>query len=115
MATSNHSSTTTDTVPARSFKRAQHLLIAIERIEKPSLQSLIDRTGIPERSIHALLARLSREYWVAIERVDGRRYGYYRIADWGALNRDRILASVESQISTELDEEEQINIDFHQI
>lgn len=114
MATSNHSSTN-EAVPARSFKRVQNLLIAIEKIEKPSLQSLIDRTGIPERSIHALLARLSREYWVAIERVDGRRYGYYRVADWGALNRDRILASVEPQISTELDEEEQINIDFHQI
>ena len=102
-------------IPARSFTRVMSLIIAIEKIEKPSLQSLIDRTGIPERSIHAILARLSREYWVAIERVDGRRYGYYRIADWGALNRDRILASVEPQISTELDEEEQINIDFLQI
>lgn len=102
-------------IPARSFTRVMSLIIAIEKIEKPSLQSLIDRTGIPERSIHAILARLSREYWVAIERVDGRRYGYYRVADWGVLNRDRILASAESQTSTESDEEDQINIDFHQI
>lgn len=78
-------------VPARSFTRLLSLIVAIEKIEKPDLKKITDDTGIPDRSIHAMLDKLSSEYFMVIERVQGRRHGYYRISDWGALNRDRVM------------------------
>lgn len=114
MAIDKHNCSGTHGVPpARSFMRVQTLLIAIEKLERPSLQALTEHTGIPERSIHSLLAKMNKEFFVFIERVNGRRHGYYRVVDWGALNRDRILALAEPKKGNSVDEE-QVEIDFHQ-
>lgn len=78
-------------IPARSFTRVLSLVIALEKIERPDLKKLTDDTGIPERSIHAMFGRLHREYFMVIERVDGRRHGFYKVANWGMLNKERIL------------------------
>lgn len=83
-------------VPARSFSRVLSLIVAIEKIERPDLKKLTTDTGIPERSIHAMLDKLHREYFMVIERVQGRRFGYYRISDWGALNRERVMQKAEA-------------------
>lgn len=78
-------------VPARSFSRLLSLIVAIEKIEKPDLKKITDDTGIPDRSIHAMLDKLHKEYFMVIERVQGRRFGYYRISDWGAINKDWVM------------------------
>jgi hypothetical protein len=80
-------------IQARSFSRVCGLLVAIEQLEKPDLHDLVNKTDIPRRSILGIFDRLEREYQVVIERINGRRHGYYEVADWGMLNRDRILQS----------------------
>ena len=82
-----------DEVLARSFSRVCGVLAAVERLEKPDLKNLVNKTDIPKRSILAMIDRLQREYHVVIERQQGRRYGFYRVVDWGVLNRERILES----------------------
>lgn len=93
-------------VPARSFSRVLSLIVAIEKIEKPDLKKLTIDTGIPERSIHAMLDKLHREYFMVIERVQGRRHGYYRISDWGALNRERVMLHAVPANTVEMIEKE---------
>lgn len=93
-------------VPARSFTRLLSLIVAIEKIEKPDLKKLTTDTGIPERSIHAMLDKLHREYFMVIERVQGRRHGYYRISDWGALNEERVMLQAAPSNTDEMDEKE---------
>jgi hypothetical protein len=93
MATEDFKSNLGGDVQARSFSRVCGVLVALERLEKPDLQSLVDKTDIPRRSILGIFDRLQREYHVVIERQMGRRYGFYRVLDWGVLNRERILES----------------------
>lgn len=73
----------------RDENRKLVLLIALEKIEKPAQQDLVDATGIPERSIHLLTQSLNKA-GVVIERINGRRYGYYRISDSGIFNIERL-------------------------
>ena len=101
-------------ITARSFTRVLSLVVALEMIEKPDLKKLMDDTGIPERSIHAMFDRLHREYFMVIERVDGRRHGFYKVANWGMLNRDRILDLAQIQ-DTENSVKDQPELDFQPI
>lgn len=102
-------------VPARSFTRVLSLVVALEKIEKPDLKKLTTDTGIPERSIHAMLNRLHREYFMVVERVQGRRFGYYRITDWGALNKERVMQQADPSDQEETVDDEQAELDFQQI
>lgn len=94
-------------VPARSFSRLLSLIVAIEKIEKPDLKKITDETGIPDRSIHAMLDKLHKEYFMVIERVQGRRWGYYQISDWGAINKEWVIQQSalpnENSISSKFD------------
>lgn len=74
---------------ARDENRKLALLIAIEKIEKPHQQDLADAIGVPERSILFLTQSLNK-VGVVIERVNGKRYGYYEITDTGIFNTDRL-------------------------
>lgn len=101
-------------IPARSFTRIMSLVIALEKIERPDLKKLMDDTGIPERSIHSMFGRLNREYFMVIERVDGRRHGFYKVANWGMLNRERILDLAQTETAKEPLEDEP-ELDFQPI
>ncbi len=114
MTTDNMKPSNEKETPARSFTRVLSLVIALEKIERPDLKKLMDDTGIPERSIHAMFSRLHREYFMVIERVDGRRHGFYKVANWGMLNRDRILDLAQTQ-DTENPVEDQPELDFQLI
>lgn len=103
-----------NTIKARKFGRALNLLIALERLEKPTIDSLVEKTRLPGRSIHSMIDRLSREYFVVIKRFNGRRYGYYKVADWGILDRERILALQEPK-ETNLVGEKHDEMDFQQV
>ncbi len=102
-------------IPTRSFTRVLSLVVALEKIEKPDLKKLTNNTGIPERSIHAMLDRLHREYFMVVERVRGRRFGYYKITDWGALNKERVMQQASPDDERETTNDQQTELDFQQI
>jgi hypothetical protein len=72
-------------IAARDDNRKLALLVAINRIPKPTERDLIEATNIPQRCVHSMFKSLSRMS-VVIERVNGRRHGYYTIADSGAFD-----------------------------
>lgn len=78
----------------RHFERCEILLATIENLERPMLEDIVDRTGIPPRSIHAIFRRLEDQHRVVIKRINGRRHGYYQILDWGNLDRDKVIGYV---------------------
>jgi len=75
-------------IAARDDNRKLALLVAIKRIPKPTEKDLIEATNIPKRCVHSMIKALGRMS-VVIERVNGRRHGYYTIADEGAFNLER--------------------------
>jgi hypothetical protein len=75
-------------IAARDDNRKLALLVAIKRIPKPTEKDLIQATNIPKRCVHSIIKALGRMS-VVIERVNGRRHGYYAIADEGAFNLAR--------------------------
>lgn len=82
-------------VNARHFLRCELVLTAIETLDKPRLEDIVVQSGLPERTVHAIFKRLADQHRVSIIRENGRRHGYYRIADWGNLNRTSIVDHVE--------------------
>ena len=75
--------TETNRIAARDDNRKLALLLALRCIPKPTERDLTEATGIPARCIHAMFDSLSK-LGVTVERVNGRRYGFYTIADSGA-------------------------------
>ncbi|ABO22857.1 helix-turn-helix domain-containing protein [Shewanella loihica] len=114
MATYDSNGSEINGTQARSFGRVLSLLVAVERLEKPNLDALVERTNLPGRSIHAMIGKLHKDYFVVIERQNGRRFGYYKVVDWGVLDRDRILKMVGDDESEKADEE-QCELDFQPI
>jgi hypothetical protein len=80
--------TNNNQIAARDDNRKLALLVAIKRIPKPTERDLIEATNIPKRCVHSMIKALGRMS-VVIERVNGRRHGYYAIADEGAFNLAR--------------------------
>lgn len=72
------------------FTKIAKVLAAIDAIERPSAEDLIRHTQIPRRTICDVICSLREDYCVLIERVDGRKHGFYRIIDWGVFNPDEI-------------------------
>ncbi|WP_045861681.1 helix-turn-helix domain-containing protein [Teredinibacter purpureus] len=87
----NQKSCTVADVNARHFLRCELVLAAIEMSEKPTLEHIVEKCHLPERTVHAIFKRLADQHRVSIVRVNGRRHGYYRIADWGNLDRLRVV------------------------
>ncbi len=83
---------------ARHFLRCELVLALIDTLEKPTLEDIVSEAGLPKRTVHAIFKRLTEQHRVLIERVNGRRHGYYEIADWGNLDRNRVVAHVQSHL-----------------
>lgn len=79
----------------RDESRKLALLLALDRIPHPTEKDLIEATDIPKRTIHSLFKTLSRMR-VAIERVNGRRHGYYEMTDVGIYNLERASEVIQS-------------------
>ena len=80
---------------ARHFERCELVLAAIDTLDKPTLEDIVSAAGLPPRTVHAIFKRLTDQHRVVIERVNGRRHGYYEVADWGNLNRDSIVTHIQ--------------------
>jgi len=85
-------------VAPRSFERCELVLFTIDTVEKPKLTDIVEAVRIPKRSIHAIFARLSEQHRVVISRVNGRRHGFYKILDWGNLDRAKVLQHITNRI-----------------
>lgn len=107
MATFDSNADLSNEIPQRSFLRVCAVLAAIEQHERPSLENLVEKTEFPARSILSLFQRISTEYNVVVKREFGRRYGYYSVADWGFLNREKILQFVDSRMSKNQQKQEE--------
>lgn len=79
---------------ARHFVRCEKVLAAIETLEKPTLDDIVSTVNLPSRTVHAIFKRLEDQHRVVIERVNGRRHGYYEVADWGNLNKENIVSHI---------------------
>lgn len=73
---------------ARDDNRKLALLVAINRIPNPKESDIIKATGLAKRSIYAMIEALGKMN-VLIERANGRRYGYFKIADGGVYDLER--------------------------
>lgn len=73
---------------ARDDNRKLALLVAINRIPKPKESDITSATGLPKRCIYAMIDALGKMN-VVIERANGRRYGYFKIADRGVYDLER--------------------------
>jgi hypothetical protein len=89
---------------ARHFLRCEMVLALIETLEKPTLEDIVSRAGLPKRTVHAIFKRLTDQHRVLIKRVNGRRHGYYDIADWGNLDRNRVVTHVQGHLRSETGE-----------
>lgn len=76
-------------IAARDDNRKLALLMALQHIPKPTERDLTASTSIPARCVHAMFESLVK-LGVSVERVNGRRYGYYTIADSGAYNLEKV-------------------------
>ncbi|GAA5190134.1 helix-turn-helix domain-containing protein [Ferrimonas gelatinilytica] len=71
------------------FSRRVLLLLAIERLERPSVPALMADLGWPRRTIQDIIKALPG-FGVELEFVeDGVRHndGYYQIQNWGGIDR----------------------------
>jgi len=82
-------------VPHRDDRRKLALLVAIDKIEKPKLPELEKALGYSPRAIQTMLKDLVG-MGVIVTRVNGRRYGYYNIADTGVYDLDRATQIIQT-------------------
>ncbi len=71
------------------FSRRVLLLLAIDRLERPSVPVLMAHLGWPRRTIQDIIKALPGFGVVLAFVEDGVRHndGYYRIDDWGGIDR----------------------------
>lgn len=78
------------------MRRKFDLINALSRTEKPSLHDLHQITKIPESTIKRQLAAIRNEFGMRIlfiRESGGERgaIGYYLIADWGIIDREKFI------------------------
>lgn len=76
---------TVSDIHSRGFKQVLPVIIALERIERPTVTSLALSTGLTERELEARFKRLQGEYQVVIER--SRNDGCLTVKNWGIIDR----------------------------
>jgi len=79
----------TQEIMGRGNDRKLAIMVAISLIPHPTEKNLTEAVGIPKRSVHSTF-KLLRDMNVVIDRVKGRRHGYYLIADSGCFNLNRV-------------------------
>ena len=75
------------------FARRLYLALLVERLERPNVPKLIEKTGWPRRTIQDALKALPG---IGIDLVfiqDGRRHndGYYQLGDWGPFDSKWVM------------------------
>lgn len=76
-------------IPARNEYRKLALLIAIDKIDKPSMANLVETTGIPARSVDSIIKNATK-FGVVIRRKGGRKYGHFSLQNPGVYNIGKI-------------------------
>lgn len=76
---------TVSNVHSRGFKRVLPVIVALERIERPTMVGLASSTGLTKRELEARFKRLQGEYQVVIER--SRDDGCLIVKNWGIIVR----------------------------
>lgn len=70
-------------IHSRGFSRVMPLIIALERIQKPTMTNLATDTGLTEKELESRLQALQGDYKVLVDRSgDG-----LQVASWGLLPR----------------------------
>ncbi len=87
------SDTTQTVVHSRHFARALPIIVALERIERPTLANLASGVGLTEQELEARFKCLQRDYKVVIERSP--QDGFFVIKSWGIIARRQFSSSKE--------------------
>ncbi|WP_035387334.1 helix-turn-helix domain-containing protein [Ferrimonas senticii] len=72
-----------------TFSRRLLLLLAIEALDRPSVPTLMAHLGWPRRTVQDVIKSVAGMGVVVHFVEDGVRHndGYYRVDDWGSINR----------------------------
>lgn len=70
-------------IHSRGFSRVMPLIIALERIQRPTMTNLATDTGLTEKQLESGLQALQGDYRVLIERSGD----VHHVASWGLLPR----------------------------
>lgn len=78
------------------LERKYAIITALSTLERPSLRDLHQETRIPESTLKRQLGQIRDAFGMQIEfvRETGQSrgaVGYYKLADWGILDRARFL------------------------
>jgi hypothetical protein len=80
-------------VHSRHFTRVMPLIVALERIERPTVANLALGTGLTERELESRVQCLQRHYQVVIER--SLQDGCLVVKNWGIIDRAKSSRSKE--------------------
>lgn len=72
-------------IHSREFSRVLPLIIALERIQKPTMTNLATDTGLTEKELESRFQALQGDYQVLIERSGD----VHHVASWGLLPRQQ--------------------------
>ncbi|AZZ94719.1 hypothetical protein EUZ85_30010 [Hahella sp. KA22] len=72
-------------IHSREFKRVLPVIVALERIERPTVVGLASSTGLTERELESRFKQLQSNYQVVIER--SRNDGCLTVKNWGIIVR----------------------------
>lgn len=97
-------------IHSREFTRVLPLIVALERIQRPTMTNLATDTGLTEAELESHFRRLQGDYQVLVERSgDG-----LQVASWGLLPR-QVRSEVERGVFSVIrdnPEDEQITFDI---
>ncbi|WP_049631928.1 hypothetical protein [Cellvibrio sp. pealriver] len=71
-------------IHSREFIRVLPLIVALERIERPTVTNLATDTGLTEKELESRLQALQGDYQVLVEKSGD---AVYQVASWGLLPR----------------------------
>ena len=75
--------------------------MALATINQPTMNQLHNKALIPVPTIRRYIAQLRSEYGMIIQYVTAGDEGYYRIMDWGFIDRDEFLYKAPSLINSQ--------------
>jgi hypothetical protein len=97
-------------IHSREFSRVLPLIIALERIQRPTMTNLATDTGLTEKQLESRLQALQGDYHVLIERSGD----VHHVASWGLLPRQQRSEVERGVFSVKRDnpQDEQITFDI---
>lgn len=79
-------------------RRKWSLLMALATLSQPTINQLNKKVDIPVPTIRRYIAQLRTEYGMNIQYVKAGEDSYYRIMDWGIIDRNEFLYKAPSLI-----------------